>query len=108
MRTPTPKQYRSLRMLAGGGAGLSWTKRDTDSLLSHGWVTATWDKPYYQLVRITPAGLRALADAVRTHGLPDLGPAPITRRRVCTDCGSTRHHIEEIPAEQILNCEATR
>jgi len=106
VRTPTPKQHNSLRILAGGGAGLSWTKRDTDSLLRHGWVTATWDKPYYQLVRITPAGLRALAIAVETHGLPDLGPAPIVRRRVCTDCGSTRHRIEMIPAEQLLGGEA--
>jgi hypothetical protein len=101
-RTPTPKQYASLRVLASGGAGLSWTKRDTESLLGHGWVAATWDAPYYQRVRITPMGLRALADAVELHGLPDLGPKPTYRRRVCADCGSARWHIEQVTAEEAL------
>ena len=70
---PTAKQYRSLRILGSGAAGLSWRKRDTEPLIRWGWVTAKLDGPYYQWVRITPDGLRALALAVEKYGLPDLG-----------------------------------
>ena len=72
MRTPTENQYRRLRVLASGGAGLIWTKREAAPLLKHGWVTAEWEPPYFQWVRITPDGLRALALAVERYGLPEI------------------------------------
>lgn len=72
MRAPTVKQHGALRALASGGAGLSWGKRVTDPLIRRGWVTAEWEPPYYQWVRITPDGLRALADAVERDGLPEI------------------------------------
>lgn len=96
MRTPTEKQYGILRMLGSGSAGLSFRKRETEALLRHGWVTADWRPPYYQFVRIAPDGLRALALAVERFGLPDLGSKPMTSRRVCSDCGSGRWHVEDI------------
>jgi hypothetical protein len=74
-RVPTEKQYRTLRVLGSGSAGLSFRKRQTEQLLRHGWVTAEWVPPYYQWVRITPDGLRALAGAVERYGLPELRPA---------------------------------
>jgi hypothetical protein len=99
-KVPTEKQYRLLRPLGDGSAGLSWGKRDTEQLLRRGWVTAEWRKPYYQMVRITPDGLRALAAGVERYGLPDLGPRPQTTRRVCADCGSSSYRFEQIPVEQ--------
>ncbi|MEQ9319007.1 MAG: hypothetical protein RIF41_07590 [Polyangiaceae bacterium] len=86
MRTPTEKQYRTLINLASGSAGLSWTRRDTRPLLNHGWVTAELRDRYYQWVRITPDGLRAVALAVEKYGLPDFGPSPKTHVKVCCEC----------------------
>ena len=93
---PTEKQYGTLMNLADGSAGLSWGRRSTDQLLRRGWVTAEFKKPYYQWVRITPDGLRAVARGVERYGLPNLGPKPKTQRRVCADCGSTRYRVEQI------------
>lgn len=98
-RTPTENQYRTLRNLAGGSAGLSWGKRHTEQFLRRGWVTAKWDAPYYQWVRITPDGIRALAQAVEKYGLPDLGPKPQTEKRVCADCGSGQYRIVALDVE---------
>lgn len=105
-RCPTEKQYETLRSLAGGAAGLSWGKRQTEQFLRRGWVTAEWRHPYYQLVRITQDGLRALAAAVEKFGLPEITLR--RERRACSGCerdwnprckcGSNRWHydIEEI------------
>jgi hypothetical protein len=71
MRVPTVKQCRYLLPLCSGGAGLSRRKRDVDPLLRWGWVTAEWIAPYYQWVRVTPDGLRAVADGVERYGRPD-------------------------------------
>lgn len=102
MRTPTKQQYDRLLNLGSGAAGLSATKRVTDALLRHGWVTAKWVQPYYQFVRITPDGLRALALAVEKFGLPEMGrkEQPLTTWvRVCGDCGSGRYRFEEQPVD---------
>lgn len=93
-RVPTEKQYGILLMLGSGAAGLSFKKRETEALLRRGWVTADWRPPYYQFVRITPDGLRALTIAVERFGLPDLGPNLETQVRVCADCGSGRYRYE--------------
>lgn len=85
MNGPTLKQYDVLRILGSGSAGLSFNKRTCEPLLRRGWVTARWDPPYYQFVRITPDGLRALALGVERFGLPSLKPE--TRAKVCSDCG---------------------
>lgn len=110
-RVPTEKQYGTLRNLASGAAGLSWGKRHTEPFLRRGWVTAEWRPPYYQWVRITPAGLRALADAVEKFGLPEMGKTAQRERRACAGCerdwrprckcGSTTWHydIEEIEVD---------
>jgi hypothetical protein len=98
-RVPTEKQHDMLLMLASGSAGLSWGRRDTEQLLRRGWVTAELRDRYYQWVRITPDGLRALAESVQQRGLPDLGPKPQTHRRVCADCGSTSYRTEAVDVE---------
>lgn len=102
MRAPTEKQYGQLRALGSGSAGLSWGKRATEPLLRRGWVTAELSGRYYQWVRITPDGLRALAIAVERYGLPDLGPAARVERRVCSDCGSHHWHFETKTAEEAV------
>ncbi len=84
IRTPTEKQTRTLLNLGSGSAGLSWGKRMVDPMLNRGWVSATWDAPYYQWVRITPDGLRALALGIEKFGLPDL--APRKEVKVCYEC----------------------
>lgn len=85
LRCPTERQYRHLLNLGSGAAGISRTRRDIDPLLKRGWVTADWRPPYYQWVRITAEGLRALALGVERYGLPEL-----TRGhnyvQVCADC----------------------
>ena|ERR1044072_6096130 len=106
MRRITEKQYRRLLVLANGAAGLSRSKRETEVFLRRGWVTADWQPPYYQWVRITPEGLRALAVGVEHYGLPDLGPKPQTMRRVCADCGSTRYRHEIVDAERAIGAAA--
>lgn len=85
-RFPTEHQYRVLLSLGSGNAGLSRTKRQTDPLLRHGWVTADWRPPYYQFVRITADGMRALAAAIERFGLPDLTRG-VVERKVCSECG---------------------
>jgi hypothetical protein len=101
-RVPTEKQYDRLMMMGNGAAWLSATKGKCDPLLQHGWVTAEWSPPFYQWVRITPDGLRALALAVEKYGLRSL--APERRVKVCAvcerewkprcRCGSTSWHFD--------------
>jgi hypothetical protein len=95
-RVPTEKQYGMLLTLGSGSAGLSWRRRDTEQLLRRGWVTAELRDRYYQWVRITPAGLYALAAAVERYGLPEISPKPVTARRVCADCGSVAYRYEQV------------
>lgn len=95
-RVPTEKQYATLRVLGGGSAGLSWTKRQTEPFLRRGWVTAEFVDSYYQWVRITAEGLRALADAVERYGLPEIGPKPQTWQHYCAKCDSTRIYTRMI------------
>lgn len=102
MRTPTEKQYDSLLLLGSGAAGLSWGKRHAEQFLRRGWVTAEWRSPYYQWVRITSEGLRALAAAVEKYGLPEIGPKDQTHQRVCADCGSATYRYEPISAGEIV------
>lgn len=105
-RVPTEKQYRYLRNLGSGSALVIGRRRETEMYLRRGWVTALGpddDRHYpYAFVRITPDGLRALAEGVERYGLPDLGPRVQTERRVCADCGSGRYRFEypehDVPA----------
>lgn len=85
-RVPTERQYRTLLALGSGAAGLSRTKRDTDPLLRHGWVTADWRPPYYQFVRLTAEGFKALGRAVEKFGLPELTRGYV-EHKICGDCG---------------------
>jgi len=71
---PGEKQYRLLRLLGNGCALVVGYRREIGPLLRHGWVTADDKGDHYAWVRITPTGLRALADAVEKYGLPDLLP----------------------------------
>ena len=85
-RVPTERQYQLLLSIGSGAAALSRTKRDTEPLLRHGWVTADWRPPYYQFVRITAAGLHALARAVERFGLPSMEVGHY-HEKVCSECG---------------------
>jgi len=86
--TPTEKQYALLLMMGGGSAWLSATKGKCEPLLRRGWVTAEWRPPYYQFVRLTPEGFRALALAVEKYGLPEIGSPGRYRAEVCAECGA--------------------
>ena len=96
---PTEKQYEYLIRLASGSALVVGKRRETEMYLRRGWVTAEEPREgrsYYTWIRISADGLRAIALAVEKYGLPDLGPKPLTERRVCGDCGSTRFRIETV------------
>lgn len=110
VRTPTRNQYDKMLPLASGSAGLSRTKGQTDPLLHHGWVTAEWRPPYYQFVRLTPDGYRALALAVEKFGLPGLAPSsePSVLRRVCGDCGSGTYRYVEVSADEAMRTPRLR
>lgn len=85
MRTPTPKQAALLAELPVGTAVMNPRRHDFRPLLNHGWVEPVWDgsdpdnhgwnfdgtNPYLPPLRITPDGLRALADAIDKHGQPE-------------------------------------
>lgn len=71
-RVPTSRQYDLLRVLGGGAAIVTASRRDTEPLLRRGWVDAERRDSGYAFVRITPDGLRALAAAVERYGLPPL------------------------------------
>lgn len=75
-RTPTLRQYERLRILGSGGMVLAPRRREWQPLLRHGWVAAAHDDDATSRLlpplRITPAGLIALAAAVQRHGHPDI------------------------------------
>jgi hypothetical protein len=81
-RVPTERQFEILRMLGSGSALLTGRKREVDPLLRHGWVTADGG---YSWVRITAAGLHALARAVEKYGMPEMERANYSER-VCAEC----------------------
>jgi hypothetical protein len=90
---PTEKQYAYLRTLGGGSAIIVGKKRETEMYLRRGWVTAEYeeDKYYpYAWIRITPKGIRALADAVEKYGLPEIGPSAQKWEPYCGACNSKR------------------
>lgn len=79
-RAPTPKQAEKLRLLGSGAIVLAPRRADWGLLLRRGWVERVDLKvtPRGGLLpplRITPAGLRALADALERDGHPDPGRA---------------------------------
>lgn len=84
---PTEKQYALLLMMGSGSAWLSAGKRKCEPLLRRGWVEGEWRPPYYQFVRLTPAGFEALARAVAKYGLPEFGSSARYRAEVCSECG---------------------
>lgn len=73
-RPLTKRQYSFLLALGSGAMLVSGgKKRDWDSMLNRGLVTGELGAQgcYVNGVRITAAGLRALADAVDRYGLPE-------------------------------------
>lgn len=77
-RVPTEKQYRYLLRLGNGCALVVGRRRETTMYLRRGWVTAEDHSDHFAWVRITPDGLRALALAVETFGLPAMTPKAAT------------------------------
>src|SRR5882672_2569724 len=84
MRVPTPKQAALLGEIPVGTAVINPRRHQWRPLLNHGWVEAVWPKEwensglsgsgsdsYLPSLRITPDGLRALADAIDKHGQPE-------------------------------------
>ncbi len=74
---PTEKQYRRLLTLGSGWAGVGWSAPLILPLLGRVWIEP--DNGSDGLVRVTPAGLRALAAAVERYGLPELDAVRLTR-----------------------------
>lgn len=79
MRVPTKRQMDVLSRLRVGGIVLSPRRTDWASLLDHGWVEMvrlgelkTKGDMFLEPLRITPSGLRALADAIEKHGQPEV------------------------------------
>lgn len=81
-RVPTPRQFDTLYMLGAGSALLTGRRRDVEPLLRRGWVTA---RHGYGWVRITAAGLHALARAVEKYGLPEFSRGHLAVK-VCSEC----------------------
>jgi hypothetical protein len=71
---PTLRQGRTLLVLGSGGALVVGTRRDVGPLIRRGWVVGEPDPSGWAWVRITPAGLHALARSVERTGLPELLP----------------------------------
>lgn len=73
MKAPTEKQYRALRILGPGRILLSPGKGEHGPLLRRGWLEPAWPDrefpgKYPPPLRITSAGLRALADGIDLYG----------------------------------------
>lgn len=76
---PTEKQAAKLRILGSGAIVLAPGRADWKPLLRRGWVEAISEddgKRFLPPLRITPAGLRALADALERDGHPEMRPMP--------------------------------
>jgi hypothetical protein len=79
VRVPTEQQYRRLRLLGSGALLLVPSRREWEPLLRHGWVAGVMEdngSRFLPPLRITPAGLVALAAAVERYGLPEIGGKP--------------------------------
>lgn len=82
-RIPTKKQYDQLRRLLGLIV-LTPGFREWQAIVNRGWVEAAWEhelKPKqsgryksWPPLRLSPAGYRALADAIEAYGFPDPDP----------------------------------
>lgn len=108
MRKPTPKQGARLLTLGSGNIVLTPRRADWAPLLRHGWVRhaegfgRTPTGGYLPPLRITPDGLRALAQATERDGLPGLTPRDETTIRECADCGGRRYRFVAVTAEEVL------
>ena len=74
-RVLTEKQYQTLRVLGSGAMLVSGgSRRAYGPLFDRGLVDGELGGQgcFINGVRITPAGLRALADAVERYGLPEI------------------------------------
>lgn len=76
MRVPTEKQYERLQLWARVGQWLVvGRKGDHGSLVRNGWLEhdpESKNNDPLSFLRITPDGLRAVADAMEKHGRPKL------------------------------------
>lgn len=73
MKPPTEKQYRALLIVGPGRVLLTAREREHGSLLRRGWLEPAWPDPeftdkYLPPLRITSAGMRALADGMDLYG----------------------------------------
>lgn len=74
-RLPTGKQMRLLFVFGGGAMLVSGATREIRALVARGWLLSACPEAHPDnLLRITPAGLHALADAVERYGLPSFEP----------------------------------
>ena len=72
-RAPTEKQYARLQTVANGAMIISGGDRTLRAMVKRGWLTE--DPPGSDNgFRITPVGLRALADAQERYGLAPIKP----------------------------------
>lgn len=108
-RVPTRRQYDTLLALGSGSAAVVLRPGVARPLLNHGWVTVR-DHPdeasrVYGWVRITPAGLHALARGVERYGLPNIGP-PVDRppQPPWVTCGTCRG-TGRVDGEDCQTCE---
>lgn len=79
MRVPTEQQYQRLRMLGSGSLLLVPSRREWEPLLRRGWVAGVIEDDgsrFLPPLRITPAGLIALAAAVERYGPPEIIGTP--------------------------------
>lgn len=78
---PTPNQVGKLRILGSGAMVIAPGRRDWSPLLRRGWVQAEKEddgtRGFLPPLRITPEGLRALADALERDGHPELTGRPM-------------------------------
>ena len=82
-RVPTERQFRKLAALGGNSIAVAPSFKEWEAAVNRGWVEAAWGyklepkrdsagrRTYWPPLRISAAGLRALADAVDRYGWPE-------------------------------------
>lgn len=103
VKVPSEKQYGRLLILGAGAAVIAPGRRHWETLVRNGWVTSSLEDDgtghYLPPLRITPAGLTALAEAVERYGLPELG-GPVERLDEPAFIGRLHEELDEARKER--------
>jgi hypothetical protein len=103
MKAPTSKQADKLRVLGSGAIALAPGRGDWGPLLRRGWVETVDEddksKRFLPPVRITPAGLMALAAALERDGQVEMAEWP-KQRSEAPHVTEFREKLDKVRAER--------